>query len=419
MPTSMSVETIYHFTQDDVYVRAEVPSHLVGFRIPRSFASSLSTESELKQAGIYILASPEARTAYIGQAVVRENGNGILSRMLETHSKAAIDNWSVGFALTTGSPHFFGATELNWLERDFYDLAGGSGYTLLNGNRPQAMDPGVFKRKQLEDFLDYALLVLSNELNCDVFEQTTEASPEPTGPVTAYTGTLGEEMYHLTARGADAQGCFVEDGSFVVLQGSKLSADTTNSFVTLPVSKKRTALLESGLVADGVLTTAVAFNSQYAAACVIAGASLNGRAAWGTELVPEPDNLPADAAFDDAPDNLPPDAGFDTAPDSVPIDVSSDRVYYHLTSRGSDAIGYYEGKNFIVCKESRMSPDVTESFKKKKLYAVRQRLEQDGFMLKEDVSFSSISAAASVIAGHGLDGREKWKKQTPPTSSVE
>ena len=405
MPTSMSVETIYHFTQDDVYVRAEVPSHLVGFRIPRSFASSLSTESELKQAGIYILASPEARTAYIGQAVVRENGNGILSRMLETHSKAAIDNWSVGFALTTGSPHFFGATELNWLERYFYDLAGGSGYTLLNGNRPQAMDPGVFKRKQLEDFLDYALLVLSNELNCDVFEQTTEASPEPTGPVTAYTGTLGEEMYHLTARGADAQGCFVEDGSFVVLQGSKLSADTTNSFVTLPVSKKRTALLESGLVEDGVLTSPVAFTSLSTAACVIAGASLNGRAAWVAELAPEADNLAADDGFADAPDNLP-----------------ADGVFYHLSSRGADATGYFTGQQFVVLAGSRMSPDVTESFKKRGEYKHRQKLEltaliKDG-VVQDDIFFTSMSTAASVLAGASLNGRTAWKATAPRESNA-
>ena len=86
------------------------------YRIPRDFVERLVFENELKQAGIYLLVNEEKRTVYVGQADSRENGNGILSRMIESHG-GEVDDWDVGFALTNGTPHFFGATELNYLER--------------------------------------------------------------------------------------------------------------------------------------------------------------------------------------------------------------------------------------------------------------------------------------------------------------
>ena len=138
-PFTLSVDLMHGTLEGCIRVVA-IP-HITIYRIPHDFAQNLTGEPELKQAGIYLLVNAENRTFYVGQADSRDNGNGLLGRMLEKHSNPVIDDWTVGYALTSGTPHFFGATELNWLERFFYDEAMKAGtYSLLNGNRPHASD---------------------------------------------------------------------------------------------------------------------------------------------------------------------------------------------------------------------------------------------------------------------------------------
>ena len=122
-PFTISVDYL-HGTVDGC-VRVVAIPHITAYRIPRDFARNLQDEQELKQAGIYLLVNEEEKTIYVGQADLRDNGKGVLARMVKPHpsKKVDVDNWTTGYALTCGTPHLFGATELNYLERYFYDKA--------------------------------------------------------------------------------------------------------------------------------------------------------------------------------------------------------------------------------------------------------------------------------------------------------
>ncbi len=172
---SITVDFLHGTT--DGCIRVVAVPHITLYRIPHDFAQNLTAEPELKQAGIYLLVNTNDQTIYIGQADSRDNGNGILGRMLEPHTKKnEIDQWNVGYALTSGTPHFFGATELNWLERFFYDEALKAGrYKLLNGNRPHASDINFSTKTILGNYTDYAFFLLKNQVGCDAFTPIEKA----------------------------------------------------------------------------------------------------------------------------------------------------------------------------------------------------------------------------------------------------
>ena len=91
------------------------------------------------------------------------------------------------------------------------------------------------------------------------------------------------------------------------------------------------------------------------------------------------------------------------------IDVSEE--LFHLNLRGSDAYGYEEGTKFTVLADSSISSDVTDALLDN-YRELRDRLIDDGVIkqgvFKEDYTFSSISAAASVVCGRTANGWTEW-----------
>lgn len=87
---------------------------------------------------------------------------------------------------------------------------------------------------------------------------------------------------------------------------------------------------------------------------------------------------------------------------------------YKLAGRGSSARGHaLDDDMFLVLKGSRVSSDTTDGFQssycelRKEL--INQGIIKDG-CFTQDYSFSSISAAASVILGRNSNGRKEWVK---------
>ena len=99
----------------DGAIRVEEKPNIILYQIPRNSAQTLTDRDELKKAGIYLLLNRDKRTLYIGQADLRSNGEGVLNRVLETHSDSEIDSWQVAIILTSNTQSFLGATELNYL----------------------------------------------------------------------------------------------------------------------------------------------------------------------------------------------------------------------------------------------------------------------------------------------------------------
>ena len=410
-PFSISKNFI-HGTKDGCLRVTAVP-HITIYRIPHDFALNLTEEKELKQAGIYLLINSSMSTLYVGQADSRDNGNGVLGRMLEPHSKKKeIDQWDVGYALTSGTPTFFGATELNWLEQFFYDEALKVGkYTLLNGNRPHAGEVSFSTKMLLNSYTEFAFFLLRVELGCDAFVSNrkkpakkphpaasaapTPVSPAPAKPIAPVPLPPAPSMakLHLDRKsdGVHAEGVLLDDKHIRVSSGSVVSQKNNLANQARQGSNDalRKQLEADGTIVNRKFTKEYIFTSVSTAATIILGTSTSGNTAWKTA-----DGIMLGEALKN---------GLSFAPKKL-----------HLTARGSDAYGYtLDGNEFIVLAGSKTSTDIVESLKSKPgFYNRRMDLEKDGVikdgLLTADTVFSSPSMAACVIAGGSFSGAE-WK----------
>ena len=84
-----------------------------------------------------------------------------------------------------------------------------------------------------------------------------------------------ELVFHIAIRGCNASGYAGNNGKFIVKAGSTISEDTTPSCQPLYV-EMRQALIDNGIIVDGVFTRDYGFDSPSAAAVIIGGRSANG-----------------------------------------------------------------------------------------------------------------------------------------------
>lgn len=93
-------------------------------------------------------------------------------------------------------------------------------------------------------------------------------------------------------------------------------------------------------------------------------------------------------------------------------DEKKKRDRFLLSGRGGNAFGYpHDDDNFAVLAGSRISRDVTEGFQQGYL-DLRNSLIADGTIVDgvfmKDHTFTSSSAAASVVLGRAANGRKEW-----------
>lgn len=162
----------------DGTIRVEAKPNIILYQIPHSSAQNLTDNDELKKAGIYLLLNRDKRTLYIGQANLRTNGDGILKRVLEAHSDPEIDSWQVAFVLTSSTPLFLRATELNYLEKFFYDEAVNCGrYNVLNRIPPHSAEISPSTKMILDSYTELAFFLLWHQLRCKAFVVSRRLSP--------------------------------------------------------------------------------------------------------------------------------------------------------------------------------------------------------------------------------------------------
>lgn len=145
------------------------------YKIPRTELEKCKGRKDLVQSGVYFLFGTSDETGenvvYIGQADVRKNGNGILERLQEHKRNSDKDYWTEAVAFTT-SNNSLEATEISWLESHFCTLAKQANrYKVKNGNEPSPGKPKEEIISDLEEFSDYAMLVMG-ALGHKVFEPT-------------------------------------------------------------------------------------------------------------------------------------------------------------------------------------------------------------------------------------------------------
>lgn len=104
-------------------------------KFPRSLIENMNEKQKAnyQHAGVYLLTSshPQESSIYVGQALNRANGNGIMGRISEHLSKKKF--WDTAF-LISDKNHSWGATELNYLEHTLYNKAKEAGRYLVKNH---------------------------------------------------------------------------------------------------------------------------------------------------------------------------------------------------------------------------------------------------------------------------------------------
>lgn len=253
----------------------------VTYKIPRVKLVDCRDIDYLKQSGVYFLFRKDDNDkplVYVGQAGARKNGEGILNRLGEHHAnpKPELEDWYEAIAFTT-SNNFFGPTEISWLENRFYTLAATANrYEVKNGNEPNAGNVTEEKKSELEEYVDYAKMVMG-VLGHLVFEPLSVS----TTLATASVGQLFTAVITLEIKQGNvaAFGQRTSDG-FVVLKDSKIKVDIAPSCP--PNAKKQRETNASRIGAHGVLTEDILMNSANEAAGFVLGGSVSGITTWKT-----------------------------------------------------------------------------------------------------------------------------------------
>ena len=259
----------------------------IAYKIPRTSLDKCKNRTDLKQTGVYFLFGVSDTTGkpvvYVGQAGNRKNGEGILNRLLEHKRNPKEDYWTEAVVFTT-SNNSFGPTEISYLENRFCNLAvAAKRYEVKNGNDPSLGNITEEKESELEDFIEYAELIMGTLGHKVFIPYTSSAVTAVPAPDTGAVLDNDEpEMYlsraiKKSSITVKATGRQTSEG-FVVLKGSIISPDDDN---TIPpgVKKLRQA---SQTDSDHVLQEDVLLGSPSSAAMFVIGKSSNGWTAWKT-----------------------------------------------------------------------------------------------------------------------------------------
>ena len=259
----------------------------IAYKIPRTSLDKCKSRTDLKQTGVYFLFGVSDTTGkpvvYVGQAGNRKNGEGILNRLLEHKRNPKEDYWTEAVVFTT-SNNSFGPTEISYLENRFCNLAvAAKRYEVKNGNDPSLGNITEEKESELEDFIEYAELIMGTLGHKVFIPYTSSAVTAVPAPDTGAVLDNDEpEMYlsraiKKSSITVKATGRQTSEG-FVVLKGSIISPDDDN---TIPpgVKKLRQA---SQIDSDHVLQEDVLLGSPSSAAMFVIGKSSNGWTAWKT-----------------------------------------------------------------------------------------------------------------------------------------
>lgn len=253
------------------------------YKIPRTMLDDCKDGKgdiikHMKQTGIYFLLGQNVNTGnnviYIGQAVVRKNGEGLLYRINE-HKKNSREkywnDWNEVVVLTTQN-NSFGPTEISYLENQFTELAKKVGrYEILNSNDPNQGNVTEEKESELREYIEYARMIIG-VMGHKVFEPISK-------PILSSTNNSSKGDYTFKFVGNfDAYGILTSEG-FVLRKGSEINSKINKS---IPEHIVKVREHYSTKINNWRTTEDILFNSPSAAACFVGGCRLSGNDMWHT-----------------------------------------------------------------------------------------------------------------------------------------
>lgn len=253
----------------------------IAYKIPRTALDSCKEREDLKQSGVYFLFGKSDATGkgvvYIGQAGARKNGEGILNRLQEHRRNPEKDYWTEAIVFTT-SNNSFGPTEISYLENRFCNLSlQANRYEVKNGNDPTPGNITEEKECELEEFIDYAKVIMG-VLGHKLFEPITQPTADKEEPADSKQENTVRLYLKRTIKDVgtiEAIGSQTAEG-FVVYAGSHIA--TVDDDTIPDTIKERRA--KTAVDKEGKLTEELLFTSPSYAAMFVTGKNENGLTRW-------------------------------------------------------------------------------------------------------------------------------------------
>lgn len=251
----------------------------VAYKVPRNlldecYKSGGNITEHLKQSGIYFLIGEDEKgnpSIYVGQAVIRKNGDGILGRLNEhkkSNKEKYRDYWNEAICFTTTNDTF-GPTEISYLENKFTNMAiSAKRYEVLNGNEPNLGNVTEEKECELEEFIEYSKVVMG-VLGHKVFEPLIASNDN---------SYLNKNIKFSFVGPFKAEAELTNEG-FVLLKGSEIRNELLKS--ASPSTIKQREIHEKD-IENNVTTCDILFKSPSAASAFVAGRSSSGNIEWKT-----------------------------------------------------------------------------------------------------------------------------------------
>ena len=236
------------------------------YKVSRNDLREFEKRDDATHTGIYFLFGRNENndtTVYVGEA---EN---IIHRLKDHISDK--EYWNDAIAVIS-KDNLLNKAHVKYLENEFYSLANDSARAIIvNKNIPTRSSVSEYDEAMLKEFTENTKLLV-NTLGYKVFDLVTDDIINEQNTV----------FYISAARGANGKGMIVSDG-FAVLKGSVIANTVTPSYPA-GTNKKRTQLLESGIINDRFeFTKDYVFTSPSLAADIVMGRSANGLTEWKTD----------------------------------------------------------------------------------------------------------------------------------------
>lgn len=372
----------------------------IAYKIPRIDLEKSKEIQYLNNSGVYFLLSRnenDEQQVYIGQADVRNDGTGVLSRIIE-HSikdKEKDEEYFSEAVILTTQNNSFGKTEISYLENRFTSLAKETDrYYVINKNTPNRSNVTEEKELELEDFIEYSKIILGI-LGYKIFVPLIKRESD--------NKEQEELMLYIFNKKQVVARCKRTREGFVVLKGSKIRMKNNKS-----LSNKTKAIqkqyVENKEIVDGILKIDVLCNSPSAAAEFVLSSSVNGKDVWKTKEGLSLNDLE--------------EKEFAPLIKKELNNKEQDELILYISSKRKGAENPTKGKckrtneGFVVLAGSMIETNYTESTPNsvrllKEKY-IKNKEIVDG-ILQKDKLFSSPSYAASFVLGRSINGKELWK----------
>jgi len=255
----------------------------IAYKIPRTELDKCKNREDLSQSGVYFLFGTSEDTGenvvYIGQAGIRKNKEGILCRLQEHKRNPDKDYWTEAVVFTT-SNNSLGPTEISYLENRFCAISiDAKRYIVKNSNEPSSGNVTEEKESELEEFIDYAKVVMG-ALGYKIFEPLSEIrpiAPEPNESIPSERILYLKRKSRKSGQTIEAS-CKQTSEGFVVLKGSHIE---TKDSASIPPGIKE-ARQKAAIDSAEILQEDVLFHSPSYAAAFVIGGSANGLTEWKT-----------------------------------------------------------------------------------------------------------------------------------------